>query len=288
MKKTRNPVFFLLLSLSFLFLSPKIAHAELSCNLALISNGDADWISDDSNNLDIEYCVTSSNRNDLLKIAAVSAVCRLGPLGIPNVSCHPDSPIGIDPLPPARTTVPVNVGSDSQPIGIDENTGKYFTCFLLQDLDRNMGAIDISLLDESNNKLCSTTNISVTPGNYSFIEYFFQSIDRVIDMPDPGPNYTCAGGDNIINTALGCISTDIVSGQFLIDSYKRLTPLSGGVALLLILIGTTLVTTSSGDPKKLGIGKSIITSAITGLLFILGSIYLMNLIGFRILQLPGL
>ena len=63
--------------------------------------------------------------------------------------------------------------------------------------------------------------------------------------------------------------------------------LGGGIALLLILYGTFIVTTSAGNPDKLNQGKEIIGSAISGLLFIILSIVLLNLIGVKILAIPG-
>ena len=64
--------------------------------------------------------------------------------------------------------------------------------------------------------------------------------------------------------------------------------LGGGVALLLILYGVFIVTTSAGIPDKLNQGKEIISSAVAGLVFIILAIFLMQLIGVQILVLPGL
>jgi len=90
-----------------------------------------------------------------------------------------------------------------------------------------------------------------------------------------------------INTALGCIK--VGSGNDLITSILRLaTGLGGGIALALILYGVFTVTTSAGMPDKLKAGSEIITSAVIGLIFILLSIFLVNLIGINILGIPGL
>ncbi len=99
----------------------------------------------------------------------------------------------------------------------------------------------------------------------------------------------CTAGDpdSGINTALGCIK--VGSGNELILSVLRLaTGVGGGLALALILYGTFIVTTSAGMPDKLKAGSEIITSAIIGLLFILLSVFLVNLIGINILGIPGL
>jgi len=90
-----------------------------------------------------------------------------------------------------------------------------------------------------------------------------------------------------IDTALGCVK--IGSGEDLIETILQIaTGVGGGIALALILYGTFIVTTSAGMPDKLKAGSEIITSAIVGLIFILLSIFLVNLIGINILGIPGL
>jgi len=91
-----------------------------------------------------------------------------------------------------------------------------------------------------------------------------------------------------INTAIGCISTDAEKGGFVGSILGIAIGLGGGIALLLMLYGIFLITTSAGIPDKLNQGKEIIESAIGGLLFIILSIVLLNLIGVKILAIPGL
>jgi len=105
------------------------------------------------------------------------------------------------------------------------------------------------------------------------------------DYTAPSQQGNCAEGE--INTALGCISTDISSGGFVNDILKLAIGLGGTVALLLILVGVFIITTSAGIPDKLNQGKELITSAVSGLLFIILSIFLLNLIGVEILSIPG-
>lgn len=98
----------------------------------------------------------------------------------------------------------------------------------------------------------------------------------------------CVDGSKGIQTALGCISFDAEGGGFVRSLLGIIIGLGGGVALLLILYGVFIVTTSAGIPDKLNQGKEIISSAVAGLVFIILAIFLMNLIGIRILALPGL
>lgn len=98
------------------------------------------------------------------------------------------------------------------------------------------------------------------------------------------------GQSSGINTALGCIKfSDTSPGNDIITVILRIiSGLGGGIALALILYGVFVVTTSAGMPDKLKAGSEIITSAIIGLIFILLSVFLVNLIGINILGIPGL
>ena len=95
-------------------------------------------------------------------------------------------------------------------------------------------------------------------------------------------------GENQVNTAIGCISTEPTGANGFINQILRLAiGMSGGLALLMLLYGTFIVTTSAGIPDKLKEGQEIITSAISGLLFIIFSVALLQFIGITILELPG-
>jgi len=50
---------------------------------------------------------------------------------------------------------------------------------------------------------------------------------------------------------------------------------------------TTLITTSAGDPKKLQAGQEQLTSAVTGLVLVIFSIFILKVIGVDIFKLPG-
>jgi len=96
--------------------------------------------------------------------------------------------------------------------------------------------------------------------------------------------------DQSIRTALGCISVTTEFGEtsFITIIARIIVSLSGGIALVMMLYGTFIVTTSAGIPDKLNEGKDIITSALSGIIFILLSTFLFNLIGINILGIPGL
>lgn len=97
---------------------------------------------------------------------------------------------------------------------------------------------------------------------------------------------TTRDGKDGVQTALGCIPTEPM------DLVKWLFPYLlgfGGLAAfgLIVFSGFRLMT-SSGDPQKIQGAKETITSAVTGLIFIILSLFLLRLIGVDILGLPGL
>jgi len=62
--------------------------------------------------------------------------------------------------------------------------------------------------------------------------------------------------------------------------------MGGGIAFLLSVWGGATILLSAGNPEKINEGREIITSAVSGLLFIVLSIFLLRLIGVDILGLP--
>jgi len=89
-----------------------------------------------------------------------------------------------------------------------------------------------------------------------------------------------------IDTALGDIPTQPT--EFIIWVLSRAIALGGGIAFILIVFGAFQILTSSGDPDKVKSGRDLITAALSGLLFILFSVFLLQLIGVEIFQIPGL
>lgn len=98
----------------------------------------------------------------------------------------------------------------------------------------------------------------------------------------------CVGGDTGtegIWTAIGCIKRDPTE---IVQNLLRVgLGMGGGVALLMILAAGFLFSISQGDPKRTGEAKELITAAITGLLFIIFSVVILQFIGYTVLQIPG-
>lgn len=62
---------------------------------------------------------------------------------------------------------------------------------------------------------------------------------------------------------------------------------AGGIALFFIIYAGFQIITSAGDPKKVQSGRELLTSSISGLLFLLFSVFILRFIGVDILEIPG-
>jgi hypothetical protein len=88
-----------------------------------------------------------------------------------------------------------------------------------------------------------------------------------------------------IKTAIGCVPTE--PGMLLNGLLRYVSGFAGGIALLLMVFGSFRMITSAGNAEALKNGREQFVSAIIGLLFVLFSVLLMQIIGVDILGLPG-
>lgn len=88
-----------------------------------------------------------------------------------------------------------------------------------------------------------------------------------------------------IKTAIGCIHTNPV--EFTRDVLKFAIGIGGGLAFLMMLLGAYQMLTSAGNPDSLKAGQDRLTNAIIGLLFVIFSVLLMQIIGAGVLNIPG-
>jgi len=90
-----------------------------------------------------------------------------------------------------------------------------------------------------------------------------------------------------INTAIGCIPVMGTIEVFLGWILKWAIGIGGGIAFLLIVYAGFMIMTSQGNPERLQAGKELMTSAISGLILLIFSIFILRVIGVDILQIPG-
>lgn len=105
----------------------------------------------------------------------------------------------------------------------------------------------------------------------------------------PPPSPPCAkfndkGGCDSIVTFFGNISTK--PGEFITRVFAIILSVSGGIALFLIIRGSYVIMTSRGRPEQLQQGRDQLIAAIVGLLFLIFSFVILEVIGTDILKLP--
>lgn len=106
--------------------------------------------------------------------------------------------------------------------------------------------------------------------------------------PASGAGDTCANSDPAkptIKTAIGCVPTDPV--ELVNAILKFALAAGGGIALLLMIWGAVRIITSSGNAEALKNGQDQFRSAVIGLLFIIFTVTLLEIIGVNILNIPG-
>jgi len=89
-------------------------------------------------------------------------------------------------------------------------------------------------------------------------------------------------------TVFGCIGEGGDPTVFINNLLQIGVGLGGGIAFLLILVSGFQTITSGANPEKLHEAKELMTAAISGLLLIIFSVFILRLIGVDILQIPGL
>ena len=88
-----------------------------------------------------------------------------------------------------------------------------------------------------------------------------------------------------VDTAIGEISTEPTI--FVKSIYSIVLGLSGGIALVLIIIAGYKFMASQGNPEAIKSATERLTSAVIGLLFIIFAFVILQIIGVDILRIPG-
>ena len=110
----------------------------------------------------------------------------------------------------------------------------------------------------------------------------------------PTPSSTSVPGDTDvngncgttgINTAIGCIHVLGTPEVFLGDVLRWAVGIGGGIAFLLILYAGFMIMTAAGNPERLKAGQELLTSAISGLILLIFSVFILKFIGVDILGL---
>ena len=101
-------------------------------------------------------------------------------------------------------------------------------------------------------------------------------------VPEVGSNPMAGCSAESINTAIGCIPVGNTN-QFMGWILGWAVGVGGGIAFLLIVYASFMVMTSQGVPDRLKAGQELLTSAISGLIMLIFSVFILNFIGIDIL-----
>lgn len=86
-------------------------------------------------------------------------------------------------------------------------------------------------------------------------------------------------------TPLGCLPTS--PGNFTQVILRVFISVVGGLAFLAILYGGALILFSNGMPERVAAGRSILMSAVAGVLLVVFAVFILEFIGVEIFGLPG-
>ena len=102
--------------------------------------------------------------------------------------------------------------------------------------------------------------------------------------PELGRAYTflgCLGGGS------GGFTQQGAAGGVVQSLLNIIFSTAGGIAFLYLIYGSFIVATSQANPERLNYGKRVAYGAVIGLLFTIGSVFIVNLIANGILKIPG-
>lgn len=217
---------------------------------------------------DLNVCDDSSGRA-LCIVPSLHATVTptLMPVTSPVVSveCRSNAEIGdryCKPSSPYFTFECTTTGEQARTCGNDIVTGNPNVC------------------DESSGRaLCIVPSLHITPTPVATQFSLCNQAGRNASICN-----TCMSSGGLW-TGVGCVpyndSTETVRAILTIG-----LGIAGGAVVLMTLAGAFLITTSQGDPKRVDEGKSLITSAVAGILFIIFSVTILRFIGVNILRLP--
>jgi hypothetical protein len=106
-------------------------------------------------------------------------------------------------------------------------------------------------------------------------------------LPPPGDPTQGCGGGNSVYTAIGCIPVLGSREEFLGWILKWAVGIGGGIAFLLIVYAGFIIMTAAGNPERIKAGQELLTSAISGLIMLIFSIFILRVIGVDILKITG-
>lgn len=102
--------------------------------------------------------------------------------------------------------------------------------------------------------------------------------------PIPGRAYTMIG---CVRTNLGSFQQEGAAASIVQVFLDLIFKIIGGVALIYLLYGGSIIMTSQANPERINYGKRVVMGAIIGVVFSISAVFLVNFIASGILKIPG-
>lgn len=132
------------------------------------------------------------------------------------------------------------------------------------------------------------TDVQYDPNNADFADIYgldAESISKLTKYCKKEDIDTKTGLCNTIQTAIGPIDT--TPQGFVRSIFRLVLWIAGFAAVIIVTIAGYIFITSQGNKEKISSARETLTAAIVGLLFIILSIVILEIIGVDILQIPG-
>ncbi len=121
----------------------------------------------------------------------------------------------------------------------------------------------------------------------------FNICDQIPSGSKAHTDCVACSGENLVGgtevkavwTAVGCIKNS--PKNIILTTIKIGVMVAGGIALLMFFAASFVMATASGDAKRAEEAKEMFVSAVTGLIFIILSVSVLQFVGVQILQIPG-
>jgi hypothetical protein len=147
---------------------------------------------------------------------------------------------------------------------------------------------------------CGYCPPSPPPGNWvKCVQCLYEGIDpnpasRRTLLIDPNSNLPPTPIPGRAYTMIGCVRTNLGSFQqegaaaSIVQVFLDLIfKIIGGVALLYLLYGASIIMTSQANPERINYGKRVVMGAIIGVIFSVTAVFLVNFIASGVLKIPG-
>lgn len=238
-----------------------------------------------------------------------SLVCR-GTINVPDVGQGGTTEGNLEITPPNPTStdyirvIVKNLANDSiYAIYLSkQNANLYaqdtYKLFCVQSANKQLDAdigtytdgawsVNVSEKDPNSGDICRVSKNRIASGKFTISAPIIISPTPTSKNPPPCAKYDEVEKEKCIavNTAIGNISTE--PQGFVRSVFSLVLGLAGGIALILIILSGYKMMASQGNPEQITAARDQLISAIVGLLFIIFSFVILQVVGVDILRIPG-